>query len=174
MKSQALANALKSSNQVSIKSLLLSPMQIEGSSSMTIEQLSFMICCGGFTQALNADKTNALETVKDYVDTLIYGRVLKADELKRDPVKVFQLLKALAKAIAKDAKIPTLQACIKSNDHSSISKPTIINYLKLFKLHGIIDELDAWQPHLSTKAIVRKSAIKYFYGEFMNPCKITK
>ena len=94
MKSQALANALKSSNQVSIKSLLLSPMQIEGSSSMTIEQLSFMICCGGFTQALNADKTNALETVKDYVDTLIYGRVLKADELKRDPVKVFQLLKA--------------------------------------------------------------------------------
>ena len=160
MKSQALANALKSSNQVSIKSLLLSPMQIEGSSSMTIEQLSFMICCGGFTQALN--KTNALETVKDYVDTLIYGRVLKADELKRDPVKVFQLLKALAKAIAKDAKIPTLQACIKSNDHSSISKPTIINYLKLFKLHGIIDELDAWQPHLSTKAIVRKSAIKYF------------
>ena len=82
--------------------------------------------------------------------------------LKRDPVKVFQLLKALAKAIAKDAKIPTLQACIKSNDHSSISKPTIINYLKLFKLHGIIDELDAWQPHLSTKAIVRKSAIKYF------------
>ena len=162
MKSQALANALKSSNQVSIKSLLLSPMQIEGSSSMTIEQLSFMICCGGFSQALNADKTNALETVKDYVDTLIYGRVLKADELKRDPVKVFQLLKALAKAIAKDAKIPTLQACIKSNDHSSISKPTIINYLKLFKLHGLIDELDAWQPHLSTKAIVRKSAIKYF------------
>ena len=139
MKSQALANALKSSNQVSIKSLLLSPMQIEGSSSMTIEQLSFMICCGGFTQALNADKA-----IKDYVDTLIYGRVLKADELKRDPVKVFQLLKALAKAIATDAKIPTLQACIKSNDHSSISKPTIINYLKLFKLYGIIDELDAW------------------------------
>ena len=98
MKPQALANALKSSNQVSIKSLLLSPMQIEGSSSISIEQLSFMICCGGFSQALNADKTNALETVKDYVDTLIYGRVLKADELKRDPVKAFQLLKALAKA----------------------------------------------------------------------------
>lgn len=144
MKPQALANALKSSNQVSIKSLFLSPMQIEGNSSMSIEQLSFMICCGGFTQALNSDKTNALEAIKDYVDTLIYGRVLKADELKRDPVKVFQLLKALAKPIATDAKIPTLQACIKSNDHSSISKPTIINYLKLFKLYGIIDELDAW------------------------------
>ena len=75
MKPQALANALKSSNQVSIKSLFLSPMQIEGSSSISIEQLSFMICCGGFSQALNADKTNALETVKDYVETLIYGRV---------------------------------------------------------------------------------------------------
>lgn len=112
MKSQALANALKSSNQVSIKSLLLSPMQIEGSSSMTIEQLSFMICCGGFTQALNADKTNALETVKDYVDTLIYGRVLKADELKRDPVKVFQLLKALAKAIAEYYEL--LEHCLGS------------------------------------------------------------
>ena len=162
MQSQALPNALKSSNQVSIKSLFLSPMQIEDFSSMSIEQLSFMICCGGFTQALNSDKTNALETVKDYVDTLIYSRVLKADEYKRDPIKVFQLLKALAKAIATEAKIPTLQASIKSNDHSSISKPTIINYLKLFILHGIIDELDAWKPNLSTKAIVRKSSIKYF------------
>lgn len=162
MRPMSLWESKESAGQVSLKALF------DGSQEMgvfenplTIKDLAYVMCRGGWPGALQLEKEDALEVAFNYVDELIHVDVNKVDGSEKNPERVRSVLRSYARNISTMTTAATIMQDVKAND-ISITDKTLSNYLTALRRLFVVEDVKAWQPSLRSKTGIRTSDKRHF------------
>ncbi len=156
----------ESNGTVSLKKLFSGEEKLENgcSSSLTIEDLIFAACRGGWpSSVLLKDKEAQLEIPKDYFTQIYEVDMFNVDNVKRDSRKMKRILRSYARNISTLATNKSIQTDVESK--SPISDSTLADYINVLEELFIVEDIEAWCPSIRSKTAIR-SGIK---REFVDP-----
>lgn len=120
------------------------------------------IITGGFPGLMNKNIRQARDMNRAYVDLLAEVDMSLLSNTKRDPIKIKNLLRSLARNTATMVDIKTLEADIRQRDFKDISRPTIYDYLDALDRLMITENQPAWSTHIRSSSTLRKAAKRHF------------
>jgi len=167
MRPMSLFESKESNGKISIMDLFDSPdMNIDGiKSELSIEDLIFASCRGGWPESLNKKTKKAqLFVASNYLSNICESDVSKVDGIKRDPKRVRIILQSYARNISTLASNKTILKDVKSN-FSNISEPTYYSYIDALTRLFVIDNIKGWNPNIRSSTSIRLSEKK----EFIDP-----
>ncbi|WP_067088830.1 ATP-binding protein [Methanobrevibacter curvatus] len=153
-----------SSGKISMKSLF------KGSKSnidvldkaVNLEFIIEKIIIGGFPGLLGKKLSQASYLNRGYIDLLSEVDMGRISNVKRDPVKIQNLLCSIARNTATIVNIKTLESDIRKKENNSLSRPSIYEYIDALKRLMIIEEQPAWNTHIRSSASLRKRSKYHF------------
>lgn len=161
MRPMSLYESGESNGTVSLKDLFDGKSDVQAISTLTIEDIAYAICRGGWPASLNMEKDDALDVAKDYVDAVCHKDASSVDKSQKDPDRVRSVLKSLARNISTMTSDRTIMGDVKAND-SSITDKTLEIYLRSLRKLFLIEDVKAWQPSLRSKTGIRTSDKRQF------------
>ncbi|WP_418698869.1 ATP-binding protein [Bacteroides sp.] len=162
MRPMSLYESGESTGEVSIKELFDAPDQILGINKLTLEDLAFLICRGGWPRATTLEGELALDQAKDYYDAVTKSDVSRVDGVRRNTERIKLLMRSYARHQGAQAPISTIAADMKTNDEESADMKTISSYLDALKKIFVVEDSVAWNPNLRSKTAIRTSDTRYF------------
>ena len=161
MRPMSLFESGDSSGNVSLGSLFSGQAQIDGASAIDIERLAFLICRGGWPQAVDMKDDIALEQAFDYVDAVVKSDINRVDNINKNPERVRKLMRSYARNQGGQISNAVLIQDISSND-SSFCEDTVSSYINALKKIFVIEDMPAWNPNLRSKVAIRVSDTRYY------------
>ena len=147
-----------SNGKISLKELFDNPsLDIDGvESNLSIEELVFCACRGGWPATINIKGDNAkLLVARNYIKSICSEDISRIDGISRDELLTRQILRSYARNISTLAKKSTLVADVAASGEVSCTEPTFDDYVgALRKLHVVCDT-DAWCPAIRSKTSIR-------------------
>ena len=164
MRPMSLYESGESNGQISIMDLFDNPdININDcESNLTMDDLIFAACRGGWPDALNhKTEEDKLFVAYNYLDNICNSDISAVDSVKRDSKRVKAVLSSLARnkyALAKHQRI------IDDINASSIiiSRPTYYSYVDALKKLFVIEDIEGWLPNIKSKSSIRSGNKKVF------------
>ncbi len=156
MQTMSLFESKESSGQISLKELFVTPsMNIDGATGkLSIEELIFASCRGGWPSALNVSGEDAqLFIAEDYINNVTEVDISKIDNVSRDPLVASALLKSYARNISTLATKTSIRKNILSV--REISMPTLDSYLEALRRLFVVSDISAWCPAIRSASDMR-------------------
>jgi uncharacterized protein len=151
-----------SSGKVSLKALLEGNRINVYDGPTDLEFIIERIITGGFPGLINKSTTQATDINRAYIDSLSEVDMSRVSNVKRDPVKVRNLLRSLARNTATTVETVSIATDISETDNVTVSRPTIYDYLDTLERLMIIEDQPAWNTHLRSSALLRKAPKRHF------------
>ena len=120
------------------------------------------IIAGGFPGLLRKNTRQARDLNRAYVDLLAEVDISRVSDTKRDPIKVRNLLRSLARNTATMVDISTLEKDIRLRDFKDLSRPTIYDYLTALDRLMITENQLPWPTHIRSSSSLRKAPKRHF------------
>ncbi len=162
MRPMSLYESEESNGRVSLKDLFEGRDFEVQENSLTIDDIAFLVCRGGWPASISMRREIALDQALDYIDSVVNYDIQRVDGTKRDPQRVFRLMRSYARNIAGQISYSTFKNDMISNDTDTLSEDTVADYIKALKRLFVIEDLEAWNPNLRSKAAIRTSDTRYF------------
>ncbi len=160
----SLFESLESNGSISLRRLFDEPnYDIDGEmSQLSIEQLIFAACRGGWPAALDDMSVNAkLLIAKDYLDEICNTDISKVDKTRRNPTLARLILRSYARNICTLAKKTSMVADI-TGEMEGTSMPTFDDYVSALEKLFVIDDIEAWSPAIRSKTVIRTGKKRCF------------
>lgn len=162
MRPMSLYESGESNGKVSIKDLFEGkPFSVQ-QNSLTIDDIAFLTCRGGWPWATLIPKEVALDQAFDYVDSVVNKDIQRVDNVKRSSERAKLLLRSYARNISQPASYSTIRKDMLANDSSTLDEDTVADYIKALKKLFVIEDLEAWNPNIRSKAAIRTSDTRHF------------
>ncbi len=161
MRPMSLFESMESNGTVSLRSLFNGERDVESRSDLSIEEIAFALCRGGWPASIKLQGAAALRTAVDYTEAVINYDVSRVDEVEKNPDRVRLLLRSLARNIATTASNQTIRKDIEATD-ITISDRTISSYINALRRIFLVEDLPAWSPSLRSRTAIRTSEKKHF------------
>ena len=161
MRTMSLFESKESNGSISLKALFDGTQQEGVSSHLSIEEISYLICRGGWPMSLSLPREYALDVARDYVDAIIEEDVSRVDGIERNPQRVLTLLRSLSRNICTMATNTTILDDFKGSE-TSISMTTLDSYLNALRRIFVIEDIPAWSPSMRSKTALRTSSKRNF------------
>ncbi len=158
MRPMTLFESNESNGSVSLGALFDGRLDIAGTSSLTLENVAFAACRGGWPTALKQTGELALAHAFDYLDAIVKADISRVDGTRRNQQTTRKLLRAYARAQGSQMSI----AEIAKDVGSHTTDKTISSYLNALRQIFVIEDLPAWNPNLRSKTAIRTSDTRYF------------
>jgi len=158
MDTMSLFETGESSGDVSLGELFSNPtFSVDGArGKLTIEELIFAVCRGGWPSSLEAVGDDAkLFIAADYLNNVAEVDISRVDDVERDPVLAAQLMKSYARNISTLATKASIRKDILSV--REVSLPTIDSYLSALRKLFVIKDVEAWCPAIRSATDIRAS-----------------
>ena len=124
------------------------------SSDLTLEELFFAACRGGWPRCLALKKAAAkLEIAKDYYRQIYLKDITAIDGVKRKPEWARTLLWSYARNMATTAKKTNIYADVKATQN--VTDNTLASYIDVLESLFVIRDIDAWTPQIRSKTAIR-------------------
>lgn len=162
MRPMSLYESGDSTGDVSLKALFEGNKEIEGSARLNIDRLAFLVCRGGWPQAVNMREEIALDQAFDYIDGVIHSDINRADNIQKNPERVSRLMRSYARNQGSQVPNTVLAEDIKANDNRTINEETIASYTDALRKIFVIEDMPAWNPNLRSKTAIRCSDTRYY------------
>lgn len=162
MRPMSLYESGESNGTVSLKEMFEGKDEIEGYADLTFERLAFVICRGGWPQAIDMRDEIALDQAIDYYTAVVHSDINRADNIKKNPERVKRLMRSYARNQGSQVPNTVLVQDVKSNDETSINEETVATYLKALRKIFVIEDMPAWNPNLRSKTAIRSSDTRYY------------
>ena len=162
MRPMSLFESGESSGSVSLKNLFEGGVIEPQLNKLSLEDLAFLICRGGWPQATFLHGELALDQALDYVDAVTEIDIQRVDGVKRNPGRARLLLRSYARNIAQQVSYGTIKADMLSNDAKSLDEDTVADYIKALKRLFVVEDLEAWNPNIRSKSAIRTSDTRHF------------
>ncbi len=162
MRPMTLFESGESNGKVSIETLFNSPTKILEKNYLTLQDIAFLICRGGWPMAVGLSQEAALEQAFDYYDAVTKEDITRVDGVKRASERVQRLMRAYARHQGTQASISTLKADLRNNDITALDDDTINSYLDALKKIFVVEDMPAWNPNLRSKTAIRTADTRYF------------
>lgn len=118
------------------------------------------IVIGGWPELLAADEHDARDWLSDYL-TQIAEVDVHALGPRRNPRNVRRLLASLGRSVGQAAKGSELAKDVGGAD-GPIAKETLAGYLDALERVHLLDNSEAWRPHMRSRARLRTGPVRYF------------
>jgi predicted AAA+ superfamily ATPase len=161
MRPMSLYESKESSGAVSLADLFDGKHEIEGKSDLSIEQIAFALCRGGFPATINKSDATALRMAVDYVEAIINQDISRVDGVEKNPARVRLLLRSLARNIATMTSVQTILDDVESTE-TGISDKTFAVYYNALRRIFVVEDMPAWSPSLRSKTAIRTSPKRHF------------
>ena len=150
-----------SSGEVSLAALMCGDAPASEPVAFDIGELAEKITLGGWPGLIGESVSAGLRFVTDYVSLIAEVDLSRVSEKRRDPYKVTRLLQSLARNISTEA---TLAAIAKDTGGSDgdIDDETAAEYLAALERLMAVDNLPAWNTHIRSSDMLRKSPKRHF------------
>ncbi len=160
----SLAESEESSGTVSLRSLFENPeKEIDvGESQLSIDQLAFAICRGGWPYSLflNSDRSK-LYIARDYLSGICNTEISTVDGVRRDGTTTRLLLRSYARHISEPATLASILADIESRSVIKSDK-TLNEYLVALERLFVIEDVPAWCPAIRSRTAIRSGVKREF------------
>lgn len=166
MRPMSLAESQDSRATVSLRELLDNPgaMVFDLNEEHRLEDMAFYICRGGWPLAVQAEKDVALDVTRNYYEGLFNFE--NSDNRKfrnKKPEVMRMILRSYARNISTEASYQTLMKDVISNENRTMNERTLDDYMEALKDLFILEDIDAWNPNLRSKTVVRTTATRHFF-----------
>lgn len=163
MRPMTLWESGESSGTVRLSDLFSHHTPIDGTSTLTFDQVAFAVCRGGWPKAINKkSETAALNQVTNYYEAITRDDISRVDGIERNEQRAKRLLRSYARHQGSQASINTIVEDIRVNEKESISDETVSSYINALKKIFVIEDMSAWNPNLRSKASIRTADTHYF------------
>lgn len=163
MRPMSLWESGESNGQLSLRALFNgTTAEAYESNELDIEQLSWLICRGGWPAALTMTQKGALKQSINYIEAIASRDISGIDEVKREKEFTLRLLRSYARFQGAQAPLTSIYADLKTNAESSMIEETISSYITALKKLFVIEDAPAWNPNLRSKTAIRTSDTRYF------------
>ena len=162
MRPMSLFESGDSTGNVSLKSLFSSPDSVDGASSLDIDRLAFLVCRGGWPQAIGMRDETALDQPVDYLDAVVHSDINRADGVSKNPDRVLRLLRSYARNQGAQTASTVIAKDTQVNDSSALDTETVASYISALKKIFVIEDMPAWNPNLRSRTAIRTSDTRYF------------
>jgi len=162
MRPMSLYESGESTGEVSIKELFNQPKEIYGKNKLSLDDIAFLACRGGWPRAVDLAKDIALEQAFDYLDAVIHSDISRVDGITRNSKRTQRLMRSLARNQGTQATLESLCEDISANDSSSFDTNTVYSYINALKKIFVVEDMEAWNPNLRSKIAIRTSNTRYF------------
>ncbi len=160
----SLFESSESSGAISLRELFSNPgMDIDGvQSALSIEELVFCACRGGWPAALRRKSDTArLMIAKDYVNNICESDISTVDGVQRNPTWTGMILRSYARNVSTLAKKANIYKDIASNA-DSMTTVTMDAYLNALERLFVIEDIEAWCPAIRSSTTIRSGKKRGF------------
>ena len=162
MRPMSLYESGDSSGDVSLRELFNTPQSIDGVSRIDLDRLAFLICRGGWPQAIDMRGEIALDQAVDYYDAVVHSDINRADGVNKNPERVKRLMRSLARNQGQQVANTLIAADVEANDGSSLDEETVASYILALKKIFVVEDMPAWNPNLRSKTAIRTTDTRYY------------
>ena len=162
MRPMSLYESGESSGDVRLQDLFDGLTEIDGASSLSIERLAFLVCRGGWPQAVDMRDEIALDQAMDYYDAVVHSDINRADNVQKNPEKVKRLMRSYARNQGGQVPNTAFAQDVVSNDDAPISEETVASYVNALRKIFVVEDMSAWNPNIRSKTAIRTSDTRYY------------
>ena len=162
MRPMSLYESGESNGKVSLADLFDDKPFETQTNDLTIDDITYLTCRGGWPWATLISKEVALDQAFDYVDSVVNKDIQRVDGVKRSPERAKLLLRSYARNISQQVPLSTIRKDMLANDSSTLDEDTVTDYIKALKKLFVIEDLEAWNPNLRSKAAIRTTDTRHF------------
>jgi predicted AAA+ superfamily ATPase len=145
----------ESNGEISLTDLFDHKTGMVGTSPLSIDDIAFSMLRGGWPDAVKEKRQKvAMQTVHSYVEILINDDMSRVDGKKRNPVRIRNLLRCIARHVSAPVNNNTILEDLRAND-TAISDKTIADYTDALKKLYVIEDLPVWGVSLRSKTAIR-------------------
>ena len=162
MRPMSLYESGESNGAVSVEALFADPRQVTGRNSLSLEDVAYLICRGGWPYSTMMSKELSLDQAKYYYDGVVRSDISRVDGVRRNTEHVKRLMRSYARHQGTQATISTIVDDIRANDVEAADAKTISSYIEALKKIFVIEDSAAWNPNLRSKSAIRTSYTRYF------------
>ena len=162
MRPMTLFESGESDGSVALSRLFEQPDKVLEKNRLTLDDIAFLICRGGWPMAVGLPREAALEQAFDYYNAVTKEDITRVDGVKRTSERVERLMRSLARHQGSQAPLSTLRADLLSNETATLDEDTISSYIDSLKKIFVVEDLPAWNPNLRSKTAIRTTDTRYF------------
>lgn len=161
MRPMSLYESGESNGSVSLKEVFAGN-NISGVNELSLSDISFLCCRGGWPRSLYMDKDTSLNQAYDYVDGVVKSDISRASGVQRNADRTRRILRSYARNIGTQASYETIRKDIIGGDIETLDEDTVYSYINDLKKIFVIEDVSSWKPNLRSKSAIRISDTRYF------------
>lgn len=164
MGTMSLWESQESNGSVSLRELFDNPqMDFDVLSNLSVDELIFAACRGGWPAAVCANsKKAALSVARDYVNTVCTSDIMRIDNVRRNSQLTRQILRSYARNISTLAKSGQILQDVVASEDMDCTRPTFLDYVSALQRLFVIQDIEAWCPAIRSKTTIRSGAKRGF------------
>lgn len=162
MRPMSLYESGDSTGEVSLEALFLGEFNDVVKNKLDFDDISYLICRGGWPMAMQQTKEDALMNAYAYYDGVVNSDLSRADGVLRNPQNVDLLLRSYARMIGSQSTLTNIRADMKTVDEQELDINTVRSYIETLKKIFVVEELSGWNPNIRSKNAIRTSPTRYF------------
>ena len=161
MRPMSLFESEESTGEVSFSDIF-EGKDISGVSKLSLEDLASIIVRGGWPASIDVKSDAKYRFAKEYVKSLVHEEVKKIDGVERNPEKMQNVLRSLARNISTQVSNSTIEGDVRNNFGDDISRPSITDYINTLEKLFVIEDVNATNLNFRSKYAIRTKPKKYF------------
>lgn len=128
----------------------------------SLRETAFLVCRGGWPQAVRQKGDMALDRAFDYCDSIAGNDVSRVDPSIRSSERIRRLMASFARLQGSQAGLATIKKDLAANDVATLDETTVSIYLRALKRIFVVEDMPAWSPNLRSKTPIRTGDTRYF------------
>lgn len=161
MRTMSLWESGDSSGDVSLRDLFDGKIKASKVKSAGLEDVAYLLCRGGWPQALDMERRHALRQPFEYLKAIVETDIMRVDGVERRPATARKLLKSLARLQGTSSAATVIAADI-GDGGKPVHVNTVHSYLNAMAQMFVTEDMEPWHPSIRSKARLRTVNTRYF------------
>jgi hypothetical protein len=170
MRPMSLFESGHSSGEMSLAKLLDGERQTGIGTHLKFDDLLKRIVIGGWPELVDADEVDARRWLRDHLTNLVEIDIQRLGS-RRDPTNLRRLLESLGRSVGQATKASELAKDV-GGEGGPVAKETLSAYLAALSRLHLIDNSEAWLPHMRSRARLRTAPVRYFVDPSLGPASL--
>lgn len=165
MRPMSLFESRDSKGIVSLSSLFDNVQQtvVDMNDGYGLNDTAFLLCRGGWPLSIQPEKDVALDVTSNYFESLFNLDNSENPKFRNKNPEILRIvMRAFARHVSSQTSTTKILADITARDSRSISNKTFEEYADVLKDLFIIEDMEAWNPNLRSKTVVRSTPTHHF------------
>lgn len=164
MYTMSLYESGESNGDVSLRSLFSSQESIRGVNALSLSDVAFLACRGGWPFSLTEGMTRAaaLSQAFDYVDLVVEEDISRVDDVSRNPTLARSIMRSYGRLQGTQTPISMIRKDVLANATDRLADETVSSYLNALQQIFVVKDIESWNPNLQSKTAIRTTPTRYF------------